>query len=382
MTLLSSPNLVSRADAPEGASAGHGGDPYAELLAPAAEGPQGGSWEWDLSTDRVRLSPACRRLFALSPANSEPALDLILGRVHPVDRARFVAEANQVRQGGELQTDYRIRGDDGASHFLHATTAGAKRGAGGAMTAAGWLEDVTESRRASHELAACSSVAEALDAWVSIDASGESLLAGLASLLDAEVAGLWVPHGGVLENRMTWSRHPDEFAAFTAATSRLHFPPGVGILGRAWRSRVPTASSGDFGMASPLGGGAAARADLHGTVALPAQTADSVVAVLDFHARDHVSLTKQLIRSLTGIGFEIGTFLARRRGEIDPPPLTSRELQVLQLAADGHSGQRIAERLAISPATVKTHFEHVYSKLGLSGRVAAVTEVLRLGVIH
>jgi PAS domain S-box-containing protein len=62
-------------------------------------------------------------------------------------------------------------------------------------------------------------------------------------------------------------------------------------------------------------------------------------------------------------------------------PLTPRELEVLELAAEGHIGARIAGELWVSPATVKTHFEHIYSKLGVTGRAAAVAKAMRLGLI-
>jgi ATP/maltotriose-dependent transcriptional regulator MalT len=88
------------------------------------------------------------------------------------------------------------------------------------------------------------------------------------------------------------------------------------------------------------------------------------------------------MRSLTGIGYELGQFLARRRGEIEPATLTARELEVIQLAAQGHSGREVAERLVVSPATVKTHFEHIYRKFGVSDRASAVAEALRLGLIQ
>jgi len=38
---------------------------------------------------------------------------------------------------------------------------------------------------------------------------------------------------------------------------------------------------------------------------------------------------------------------------------------VLQLASEGLSGPLIAERLFVAPATVKTHFDHIYEKLGV-----------------
>jgi DNA-binding CsgD family transcriptional regulator len=65
-----------------------------------------------------------------------------------------------------------------------------------------------------------------------------------------------------------------------------------------------------------------------------------------------------------------------------PAPLTPREREVLQLAAEGLSGPDIAERLVVSAATVKTHFSNIYKKLGVNDRAAAVARGLRLGFIH
>ena len=67
----------------------------------------------------------------------------------------------------------------------------------------------------------------------------------------------------------------------------------------------------------------------------------------------------------------------------DPPvaSLTPREREILQLAAEGLSGPSIAERLVLSPATVKTHFRNLYEKLGVGDRAAAVAEGMRLGLI-
>jgi DNA-binding CsgD family transcriptional regulator len=62
--------------------------------------------------------------------------------------------------------------------------------------------------------------------------------------------------------------------------------------------------------------------------------------------------------------------------------LTAREREVLQLAADGHSTRKIAELLQLRPSTIKTHFEHVYDKLGTHDRVSAVAESLRGGLIE
>jgi DNA-binding CsgD family transcriptional regulator len=62
-------------------------------------------------------------------------------------------------------------------------------------------------------------------------------------------------------------------------------------------------------------------------------------------------------------------------------PLTPRELEVLELAAEGLTGPMIARQLVVSAPTVRTHFEHIYAKLGVSDRAGAVAKAMRLGLI-
>jgi DNA-binding NarL/FixJ family response regulator len=62
--------------------------------------------------------------------------------------------------------------------------------------------------------------------------------------------------------------------------------------------------------------------------------------------------------------------------------LSSRELEVLQLVAAGASNAEIAGRLHISQATVKSHLIHIFGKLGVSDRTAAVTVALQRGLIR
>jgi DNA-binding CsgD family transcriptional regulator len=63
------------------------------------------------------------------------------------------------------------------------------------------------------------------------------------------------------------------------------------------------------------------------------------------------------------------------------PPLTPREQEVLQLAAEGLSGPDIAARLVVSRGTVKSHFGNIYEKLDVGDRAAAVAKGLRFGLI-
>ena len=56
-----------------------------------------------------------------------------------------------------------------------------------------------------------------------------------------------------------------------------------------------------------------------------------------------------------------------------PPPLTDREVEVLQAAAQGLTARQIGTRLGVRERTVTTHLSRIYKKLGASGRIAAIT---------
>ena len=62
-------------------------------------------------------------------------------------------------------------------------------------------------------------------------------------------------------------------------------------------------------------------------------------------------------------------------------PLTQRELEILKHLNAGQSNQEIAQALVISPLTVKRHASNIFTKLGVSGRVKAVTRAKALGIL-
>jgi DNA-binding NarL/FixJ family response regulator len=61
--------------------------------------------------------------------------------------------------------------------------------------------------------------------------------------------------------------------------------------------------------------------------------------------------------------------------------LSDRELEVLALVASGATNRAAAAQLFISEATVKTHLLHIYAKLGVSDRAAAVAEGFNRGLL-
>jgi two-component system, NarL family, nitrate/nitrite response regulator NarL len=97
---------------------------------------------------------------------------------------------------------------------------------------------------------------------------------------------------------------------------------------------------------------------------------DAVAAV----ARGEAFLSPEI---QTGLTAQI-----RMREATARPVLTPREREILRLTADGRSAPEIAGQLHLSPATVKTHLQSLYEKLGVSDRAAAVAAAMRRGLLE
>jgi DNA-binding NarL/FixJ family response regulator len=80
-------------------------------------------------------------------------------------------------------------------------------------------------------------------------------------------------------------------------------------------------------------------------------------------------------------GTQPGGSSGRGSGGPGADPLSERELEVLELVAAGATNRAAAARLFISEATVKTHLLHIYAKLGVGDRTAAVTEGFNRGIL-
>ncbi|MCJ1701355.1 response regulator transcription factor [Rathayibacter festucae] len=64
------------------------------------------------------------------------------------------------------------------------------------------------------------------------------------------------------------------------------------------------------------------------------------------------------------------------------PRLSARETEVLALVAQGLSNTEVAARLFVTETTVKSHLAHVFAKLGVASRTAAVSAARGLGIVH
>ena len=89
---------------------------------------------------------------------------------------------------------------------------------------------------------------------------------------------------------------------------------------------------------------------------------------------------EQVLAELTALPIPIPTesvpALPATKPRISPDGLTTREMEVLRLVAQGHTDAQVAKQLVISPHTVNAHLKAIYGKIGVSSRSAATRYAL------
>jgi len=125
----------------------------------------------------------------------------------------------------------------------------------------------------------------------------------------------------------------------------------------------------------------ALRAGARGYLTKDASSQDIRAAILTVAAGDAAldpAVQCHVVAALAGDGAH-ATPVADRAPEL-PDDLTPREAEVLALIAEGLTNAEIAERLVVSPTTIKSHINHLFAKAGLRDRTQAVNYAYRTGI--
>ena len=113
---------------------------------------------------------------------------------------------------------------------------------------------------------------------------------------------------------------------------------------------------------------------------------EELLEVVEAVANGDRSVEPALVPLLAGFGGRAGDGLEPTNGAPAAADgdavLTSKERLVLAQLARGASNSQIAQALYVTPATVKTHLAHIYSKLGAAGRHEALSRALELGMLN
>src|SRR5207248_1236497 len=109
----------------------------------------------------------------------------------------------------------------------------------------------------------------------------------------------------------------------------------------------------------------------------------------DITQRELITTIQYVLRGESILNKELMIRLLRRMAsetpnspQLPPERLSPREIEVLQLLAQGQTNREIANHLIISASTVKNHVEHILAKLNVSDRTQAAVRAVELGLLH
>jgi DNA-binding CsgD family transcriptional regulator len=328
-----------------------------------------GWWTLRLPTMTWTWSDGMYRLHGTEPDSYRlrPGAQAILERVVRADRGRVgstlsVLDEADGGDGEEIGLEYWVLSDSAVPRRVRLCGGTGPASGGERVSWVGCAQDVTDAYLAGRALSALEAAEDGLAHWRSFAPSLEHLVRSLALALDSPRAVAWTRGAsGRLEERVEWNAPGATPGAGQtspeSAVAAQHRP----LARMAWAAGRAVATNVGFGV--------------------PATWHGNTVAVLTFESRGPAFLDDGLAGALRWLGSALGRRLTGDRPEVGETRLSDREREVLQLAADGYDGPAIAQHLFLSPATVKTHFIHVYEKLGVNDRAAAVARALRQGLI-
>jgi PAS domain S-box-containing protein len=362
----------------------------AEVLEEGEELSGAGSWQHDFRTGVSVWSAGMYSLHGYERGGRPLELDALIEDVHPDDRdkvrqviGRMFSDPSRFA-GQENELEWRIVRPDGAVRHLRGRgrvwldeEGKPARFLGSAMDMTGW-------RQTERRLSAYNELEMAFATWASRDEGYFDLLRRLGLALDYPMGSMWTwdHEADELACRAFWTAPGVDAGDFEVATRRTVLKRGDGVPGRVWETLKPVVSDDVTSMLHFRRAGVAAGIGLQSGLAFPAIGSRGPIAVVCFYAFERRGTSEEFSQTLEGLGMRLGQFLEEREAQLGPQPLSAREREVLQLAAEGNTGQEIADKLTLSALTVKTHFANIYEKLGVGDRAAAVAYAFRMGLIR
>jgi DNA-binding CsgD family transcriptional regulator len=256
---------------------------------------------------------------------------------------------------------------DGAVRRLRATATRLPEQEGD--TVIGVVTDVTGMRHIERALEVRQAVTAALAEWHVLGFEG--LLDPLGSALAADAVTVWASRHGDLRALATWKPSDTPASESTADASDV-----VVTASRLGLAVVGCAGGVDPRPAVKAGAG------LRRELAFPILTLKGVLAVVELRSASGLPISDTLTRVLESVGREVGAFFNVQPCLPDDTGLSPRELEILELVAEGLSAAEIAARLVLSRETVRTHIRNLHTKLGVGDRVSAVVKAMRAGLIR
>jgi PAS domain S-box-containing protein len=132
-------------------------------LTMALDATQAGTWDWDMTTDRVRWSAGLERIYGFEPGTFSGTLEAYQARLHPDDRPAQAARVQRALDTGErFEYDHRVVRPDGTVRWVEGAGTPVLDANGVVVGMTGMTVDVTDRRAAEQETARRRRVVETL----------------------------------------------------------------------------------------------------------------------------------------------------------------------------------------------------------------------------
>jgi PAS domain S-box-containing protein len=103
-----------------------------------------GTWDWDLRSNAISWSPELEQLHGLTPGTFDGTFEFLLSKMHPDDRAAFIAATDELKRDGQHYIEHRILLPDGSVRWVAGRGQLFRNDAGEGVWALGVCIDITE----------------------------------------------------------------------------------------------------------------------------------------------------------------------------------------------------------------------------------------------
>lgn len=306
-----------------------------ERLRLALTSASAGAWDWDVQAGTVSLSPEMHVLLGTDPDDHHDEIEWYERRTPGArDRGRAIIDAAMER-GGVIDIETPVVRDDGEIRWFHAQGRVEVDAEGRPVRAAGISRDITARKRSQRRLDLGRDVAAVLATAESVAEAAPGILRAIATHLEVDVCGLWLPErdGSTLRCVEIQANDVDDerFSRFVADTRAFAFRPGEGLPGRVWQTREVAHLESVAGDAGFRRAAQAIEAGLTTGVAFPLLSGRTFLGVIDTFSRQRTVADPELVETLEGIGGELGQFILRKQAEASLRASEERQGILLEL---------------------------------------------------
>lgn len=308
-----------------------------ERYALAVRGSSIGLWDWDIAKDQVFYSPYFKGMLGYSDVEFANTLEAFKNILHPDDVTRVFDSIKQhINHQTPYDIEFRLRRKTGDYHWFHVKGLALWDENGRAIRMAGSMLDVTERKRSERRMMAQYTVSKLLSESENIEEIADKVVQLLSENMEWDFGSIWLVDSRTSLIRCIglWHQPGLEAQALIDVMRNMELPIGSGLVGRVWESGQPlwsfdVTTDKDFFRAELV-----KTADLHSAFCFPIRIENKVLGVLEFFVKQRQSPDEAMLKVMSAISMQIGSFIRRKVAETRLRESESYKAAILESVSD------------------------------------------------